>query len=190
MTAKNLGAIPAAGRADRRRPRRCSRRRRRAFATVGDLLARSRQKAAIGEAMRVVGEANKYLSDTAPWKLKNDRPRRGWQSVLHVALQVVDDAKTLLTPFLPRPRRRGARAARRRPGTWARDARAGRGRRADGGGSPSYPVLTGDYDTRRALGVARRSRSGTPLAPPTPVFTKLDPSVVDEELARLAAGAP
>jgi methionyl-tRNA synthetase len=28
---------------------------------------------------------------------------------------------------------------------------------------------------------------GTPVATPTPVFTKLDPSVVDEELARLGA---
>ena len=33
-----------------------------------------RQKQAVGEAMRVVGEANKYLSDQAPWKLKNERP--------------------------------------------------------------------------------------------------------------------
>ena len=30
---------------------------------------------------------------------------------------------------------------------------------------------------------------GTPLEAPTPVFTKLDPSVVEEELARLEAGA-
>ena len=29
--------------------------------------------------------------------------------------------------------------------------------------------------------------TGTPLAPPKPVFRKLDPSVVDEELARLDA---
>ena len=28
-------------------------------------------------------------------------------------------------------------------------------------------------------------RPGTPLAPPEPLFAKLDPSVVDEELARL-----
>ena len=27
---------------------------------------------------------------------------------------------------------------------------------------------------------------GTPVAKPTPVFTKLDPGVVEEELARLA----
>jgi methionyl-tRNA synthetase len=28
---------------------------------------------------------------------------------------------------------------------------------------------------------------GTPIAKPTPVFTKLDPSVVEDELARLGA---
>jgi len=27
---------------------------------------------------------------------------------------------------------------------------------------------------------------GTPLSPPSPVFAKLEPSVIDEELARLA----
>ena len=70
-----------------------------AFDPIGALLGRSQQKAALAEAMRVVGEANKYLSDQAPWKLKDDPARR--ESVLHVALQLVDDAKTLLTPFLP-----------------------------------------------------------------------------------------
>ena len=52
-------------------------------------------------------------------------------------------------------------------------------------GGPAYPVLTGDYADRRRAGSPRRSRPGAPLAPPTPLFTKLDPSVVDEELARL-----
>jgi methionyl-tRNA synthetase len=52
-------------------------------------------------------------------------------------------------------------------------------------GSPSYSVLTGDYDT----GVRWQSTPlevGRPISPPTPLFTKLDPSIVDEELARLA----
>jgi methionyl-tRNA synthetase len=51
-------------------------------------------------------------------------------------------------------------------------------------GAPSYPVITGTYD-----GAARWSSvplaAGTPLATPTPLFTKLDTSVVDEEIARL-----
>jgi methionyl-tRNA synthetase len=29
---------------------------------------------------------------------------------------------------------------------------------------------------------------GRPLAAPTPIFTKLDPSIVDEELARMTGG--
>ena len=70
-----------------------------AFDTVGDLLARSRFKAASGEAMRVAGLANKYISESEPWKLGGDPERQA--TVLHTALQVVDDAKTLLTPFLP-----------------------------------------------------------------------------------------
>ena len=43
--------------------------------------------------------ANKYISDTEPWKLAGDPARR--DTVLHTALQVVSDANTLLTPFLP-----------------------------------------------------------------------------------------
>ena len=51
--------------------------------------------------MRTVAEANKYFSEQAPWKLRESDPDR-MRTVLHVALQLVDDAKTLLTPFLPR----------------------------------------------------------------------------------------
>ena len=51
-------------------------------------------------------------------------------------------------------------------------------------GGAGYPILTGDY-----TGVPRWERRplvvGTPIGKPTPVFTKLDPSVVEEELARL-----
>ena len=49
--------------------------------------------------MRVVTAANRYLSDQEPWKRKDDPDRR--DTILHTALQVVQDANTLLTPFLP-----------------------------------------------------------------------------------------
>jgi methionyl-tRNA synthetase len=55
-------------------------------------------------------------------------------------------------------------------------------------GSPSYSVLCGDYDTG-ARWESTPLEVGRPIAPPTPVFTKLDPSIVDEELARLEDGA-
>ena len=135
----------------------------------------------------MVGAANKYLSDMEPWKLRNTDPDR-MATVLHVALQVVDDAKTLLTPFLPSSSSQGARAARRNR-CLGGDARTGRGRRGDRGRArrPTR-VLTGDYDTA-ARWESMPIEVGRPIAPPTPVFTKLDPSIVDEELARLEARA-
>ena len=52
-------------------------------------------------------------------------------------------------------------------------------------GGAGYPIITGDYSAPRAW---RRTPIvvGTPVGKPTPVFTKLDPTVVDEELARLS----
>jgi methionyl-tRNA synthetase len=55
-------------------------------------------------------------------------------------------------------------------------------------GGPGYPVLTGDYSGAPAWR-RREVVVGTPVGKPTPVFAKLDPSVVDEELARLQPGA-
>ena len=50
----------------------------------------------------------------------------------------------------------------------------------------AYPVITGDYSTTPRW-ESRPVAVGVPVAKPTPVFTKLDPSVVDEELARMGA---
>ena len=188
MTAKNLGAIPAAG-AFTDTDHALLATTRAAFDSVGDLLSRSRQRAAISEAMRVVGEANKYLSETAPWKLRTEDPDR-MATVLHVALQAVDDCKTLLTPFLPSSSSR-VHALLGGTGTWAGmpDLVAGEDRIVAGeAADSSYCVLTGDYQTA-ARWESTPIEVGRPIDPPTPVFTKLDPSIVDEELARLEAGS-
>jgi methionyl-tRNA synthetase len=152
------------------------------FATVGDLIAKHRQKAAIGEAMRVVAEANKYLSEQAPWKLKDDASRDRLATILHVALQVVSDANTLLTPFLPHSAQKVHELL---GGTGVHAPMPSIVEVEDLDGGPSYPVLTGDY-TVGARWESVPLVAGTPLAAPKPVFRKLDPSVVDEELARLA----
>ena len=133
----------------------------------------------------MVAAANKYLSDMEPWKLQAPRTRIGWRRVLHVALQVVDDAKTLLTPFLPSSSSK-VHALLGGDGDVGGHARTGRGGRADRGRLAELP------GAHRRLRHRRRWEStpievGRPIAAPTPVFTKLDPSVVDEELARLAS---
>ena len=183
MVAKNLGAIPEAGvlqPADHELLATT----RGAFADVGALLARSRQKAAITEAMRVVGEVNTYLSQQAPWKLRTADPER-MRTVLHVAVQAADDCNRVLSPFLPHSAQ-AVHTLLGRSGTLAPQPEVREVDDLDTGGG--YPVLMGDYDT----GVSWQSEPivpGTPIAPPTPVFTKLDPSVVDAELARLEEAA-
>jgi methionyl-tRNA synthetase len=185
MTAKNLGSIPAAGSlSDADHALLATSRA--AFDGVGELLARSRQKAAIGEAMGVVAAANKYLSDMAPWKLRTTDPDR-MASVLHVALQVVDDVKTLLTPFLPSSSSR-VHAALGGTGDWARMPDLVEVDEETAPGSPNYHVLTGSYDTQ-ARWESRPIEVGRPVAPPTPIFTKLDPSIVEDELRRRSGSA-
>jgi methionyl-tRNA synthetase len=179
FAARNIGTIPASG-ALTSLDHELLDRSRQAFGTVGTHLASSRFKFAITEAMRTVSEANKYFSEQAPWKLRGSDPER-MRTVLHVALQLVDDAKTLLTPFLPRSSQLVHEMLHTGAGTWSDMPRV---EQVDEAGAPSYPVITGTYD-----GAARWTstplRAGTPLATPTPLFTKLDTSVVDEELARL-----
>ena len=181
MTAKNLGAIPAGENltdADRALLQTGES----AYAAVGSHLERSRMKLATTEAMRVVGEANKYLSDQAPWKIRESDPDR-YATVLHVALQLVRDCATLLTPVLPHSSNEVHRILGGE-GPWSPLPRIDEVEDLDGG--PSYPVLQGDY----AAGAAHWGRTplvpGTPLEAPTPLFRKLDDSVVTEELARMA----
>ena len=141
---------------------------REAFGVVGELLGRNRFKQAIGEAMRVVGAANKYLSEAEPWKLGHDPGRR--DTVLHTALQVVSDANTLLTPFLPHAAQK-VHAALGGEDVWAAQPEI---RTVSEAGAPDYPVLMGEYAAEQARWESRPIAVGRPLAKPTPLFPKLD----------------
>ena len=153
----------------------------RAFDVVGDLIARHKQKQAVGEAMRFVAEVNKYVSDSEPWKLKGEDERERLGTVLHVVAQCVVDLNLVLSPFLPFSAN-AVDAALGGSGEIAPMPRIEEVDDLDGGAG--YPVITGDY-----TGLPRWERHplqvGRPVAKPTPVFTKLDVAVVEEELGRL-----
>jgi methionyl-tRNA synthetase len=142
-----------------------------AYATVGGQLGRCRFRSAIGEAMRVAAAANKYLSDQEPWKLKDDPARR--DTVLHTALQVVQDTNTLLTPFMPHAAQK-VHEALGGTGVWAAQPEI---RTVSEEGGPDYPVLTGDYAAQQAAWVSHPIEVGRPLAKPAPLFAKLDPKL-------------
>jgi len=155
-----------------------------AFGTVGALLQRSRFKQAAGEAMRVVTLANRYISDTEPWKLAKTDPERQ-ATVLHTALQVVADANALLTPFLPHSAQQ-VHAALGGSGIWAaqpeiREVIDDLAADPVGVGLPAkdrpYPVIMGDYAAEQAHWSRTDLTPGTPLAKPSPLFSKLDPGL-------------
>ncbi|WP_314933391.1 methionine--tRNA ligase [Actinomyces oris] len=167
------------------------------FASVGELIAQHRQKAALGEAMRLVGEANKYVADTQPFKLKGEDPatQARLATVLHTLAQAVTDLNLMLSPFLPH----AANDVDRVLGGNGRIAPMPRIEEVDEldpeylpeafDGRTGYPIITGDYQDAPTWG-RHPVTVGTPVAKPAPVFTKLDESIVEAELARYAGSVP
>lgn len=177
------------------------------FAEVGNLIQEHHQKAAITAVMRLVGEVNRYIADTAPFKLKSEEDEPRLRTILWTLAQCVADLNTMLAPFLPH----SANAVDEVMGgdglvapmphlVWVSEGEGDSVLLAEAPGSPQdvgsdadlepaqreYPVITGDYSNvpawkRHDIAV------GTPIAKPKPVFTKLDPKIVEEELARYEA---
>ncbi len=185
MIHKNFGEIPDARLLDEADSRLLDTVRS-AFPAVGDLLAQQRFRAAIEEVMRVVGDTNRYVTEQEPYKMKDPGQRDRLGTILHVAAQAVSDCNTLLAPFLPH----SCNAVHRvlgGSGEFMPMPRIDEVEDLDGG--PAYPVITGDY-AGTPRWESRPVTPGTPVARPVPVFTKLDPGVVEEELAKLEEESP
>lgn len=157
-----------------------------AYDVVGGHIAQSRFKAGATEAMRLVGEANRYIATTEPWKLAKDpAAAERLATVLHTALQVVSDANTLLTPYLPHAAQKVFEALGG-TGVWAalpeiREVSDDMPVKPVGVGVPAagrtYPIITGEYAAEKAVWQRTDIVAGTPLSKPTPLFTKLDPDL-------------
>lgn len=158
--------------------------------------------------MRLVGEANRYVTDTAPFKLKAEDEEPRLRTILWVLAQVVSDLNTMFSPFLPHSANQidlvmgGDGSLAPMPhlewvqeesedgtveSTLGEAVGTPEDQDPDAALAPSgkYPVITGDYSSVPAW-ERRAVVPGTPIAKPQPVFTKLDPEIVKEELARYA----
>jgi methionyl-tRNA synthetase len=149
------------------------------FATVGEHLEGARFRAALAEAMRLAALVNGYLTANEPWKvITTDRDRAG--TILNVALRCVDDLKVMLTPFLPFSSQK-LHEYLGYDGVIAPQPELRTRREPDGS---THDVLTGDYG-----GTGRWAPTSLPvgqkLREPHPLFKKLDPSVVNDELRRM-----
>ncbi len=70
------------------------------FQSVGNHLESVNLRAALGEAIRLASEVNKYLDTSAPWfEIKTDKTAAA--KTIYTALRCIDSLKVLLAPVLP-----------------------------------------------------------------------------------------
>ncbi len=151
-----------------------------AFEEVGALIDEGRFRAAIAAAMRASTLANQYVAEQAPWALvKTDRERAA--TVLYVALRCVDSLKTLFAPFLPFT----SQAVHEMLGNDGWLAGPLEYRVVGEEGEPAHEVLTGDYASWVGAWAPSELAPGQKLQEPRPLFRKLPPETVGEELERL-----
>ncbi len=150
-----------------------------AFSTVGDLLEAVKLKNALMEAMTLAHDANKYLNAKEPWKqIKTDREAAA--TTVYVGLKVVDSLKTLLAPFLPFSSQRlheylgyeGSLLGRQ----YVEEVEETERR---------HLVLRYDDSDLVRGWKPSELKPGQALRKPAPLFKKLEPEIVDQEIARL-----
>lgn len=152
------------------------------FGKIGQLIEAARFRAALQEAMSLAAQANGYISEQEPWKvIKLDRKRAA--TILYVGLRVVDNLKILFCPFLPFSSQR-LHELLGYSGTIAGPIQL---KEVSEEGGASHTVLTCEPETWVGRWEPSQLPIGQELKEPTPLFRKLDPKVVDEELARLGA---
>jgi methionyl-tRNA synthetase len=149
------------------------------FETIGALLDACKLRAALTETMAVAREVNRYLDEQAPWfQIKQERAAAA-RSV-YVALRAVDSLKILTNPFLPFSSQKlhdmlgydGSIVGRQYISTFEEENRAHQALCYDGS------AIVGRWEPSQLP-------PGQALLKPKPLFKKLDPKVVEEELARM-----
>ena len=149
------------------------------FETVGEQINAVHLRAALGEAIRLASEVNKYLDQAAPWfEIKNDRTAAA--TTIYTALRAIDSLKLLLAPFLPFSSESLHSYFGYKEPLFGEQ---GLESRSDELGE--HEVLR--YYPERGRGRWEPSQlpAGQALVQPAPLFKKLDESIVEEERSRL-----
>ena len=145
------------------------------FETVGDLLEQVRPKDALEETLALARDVNGWLNEREPWKtLKADRADAA-RSV-YTALRCIDNLKVLFAPFTPYSSQQ------------VHEMLGYDGQLFGDLSIENYSEETRDhlalvYDGSRAIGRWEKSdlQPGQKLRQPSPLFTKLDPEIVEQE---------
>jgi methionyl-tRNA synthetase len=149
------------------------------FQSVAEPLEAVHLRAALGEALRLAAEVNKYLDQAAPWfEIKSDKSAAA--KTIYTALRAIDSLKVLFAPFIPFSSERLHHYL---------------GYDAPLFGSQFTETVDDELGSHTVLryqpAAAKRQWQPSQLPPgqalrqPAPLFKKLEPSVAAEERARL-----
>ena len=149
------------------------------FETVGAEIEAVRLRSALGEAMRLASEVNKYLDTSAPWKAVKEDKAAAARSI-YVAMKAIDSLKILFAPFLPFTADKLHQYLGHEGQLFGRQY------------TRTFQDAVGEhealmYDPAEATGKWAKSelQPGQTFLKPEPLFTKLDISIVEEERGRL-----
>lgn len=152
-----------------------------AFEICGGLIERVKLRDALQHTMGIVRDANAYLNEREPWKRIKEDPADAARSV-YTILRVIDNLKVLLAPFLPH-------SAQKLHEYLGYD-----GHLFGDLNIVTYQESTRDhralvYDGTKAIGVWEKSnlQPGQALREPQPLYTKLEPEIVEQERSYLGA---
>jgi methionyl-tRNA synthetase len=154
------------------------------FETVARELNAVHLRSALGEAMRLASEVNRYLDQTAPWAaIKTDRQAAA--RAVYTALRAIDSLKILLAPFLPF-------TSQRLHGFLGYEGQLFGEQSTETIRDAVGEHLALRYHPEQATGHWEPSQlePGRQLNQPGPLFKKLDISIVAEERARLGSQTP
>ncbi|MCW5877669.1 MAG: methionine--tRNA ligase [Anaerolineales bacterium] len=149
------------------------------FESVGAHLEAVKLRAALGEAIRLASEVNAYLDAQAPWSaVKTDKAAAG--ATIYTAIRAIDNLKILLSPFLPH-------TCEQLHQTLGYDAPLFGEQYTETQSDALGEHLVLRYRDAGASGRWAPStlQPGRSLRQPAPLFKKLEPSVADEERARM-----
>jgi methionyl-tRNA synthetase len=150
----------------------------RGFDEVGALIEQSRFKLALERLMKLVDALNGYFTHEEPWQLvKSDETRAG--AVLYVVLQAISDLGVMFAPFLPFSSQRLHELL----GFAGLVTNVAEDRKCPEG----HTVLTRREGPLAVSWGRRELLPGTPIAPPSPLFRRIEEDEIEEAIAELRA---
>jgi methionyl-tRNA synthetase len=154
------------------------------FKTVEAHLEAVKLRAAIQEAMRLAAEVNKYLDTSAPWfEIKEDKDQAA--KSIYTAMQAIDWLKIIFAPFLPHTSEKlHSYLGYERPifgQLVTQEVEDSLSTHTVMLYEPGESLSAGEDDLWQPTVL----EPGKGFNPPSPLFQKLDASIVDEERALL-----